>query len=71
MYFQERRSRRNQFRGQVKKRGSGRGYVRGRSKGYDDNTNQNHAPKSVRGRGPRKYDTLKNNNDQPRIRRKQ
>ncbi|XP_026408384.1 protein MLN51 homolog [Papaver somniferum] len=53
--------------GRGKKRGTDRGYVRtNRIRNYDDNNDQNSVPKSVKGRGPRKYEpSARNNGDAP------
>ncbi|OUZ99716.1 Btz domain [Macleaya cordata] len=69
----EKERRKGHFRGRGKKRGTDRGYVRGnRPRTYDDSNNQNHAPKSVRGRGPRKYEPpMKNNSEAPPTQNKQ
>lgn len=65
--YEERRMPKSRFRGRGSKRGrgAGRGYGRGnRPRPYfDDNSNQNSAPKSVRGRGPIRYEPLSNNTD--------
>ncbi|KAI3992424.1 hypothetical protein MKX01_022515, partial [Papaver californicum] len=58
---------RGAYRGRGKKRGTDRGYVRAnRTRNYDDSNDQNSASKSVKGRGPRKYEaTARNNGDAP------
>ncbi|XP_068648676.1 protein MLN51 homolog [Aristolochia californica] len=63
-YDEEKRNRKSHFRGRGRQRGPDqRGYVRGsRSRGYDENINQNCGPKSVRGRGPRRYEPPPKNN---------
>ncbi|XP_058111486.1 protein MLN51 homolog isoform X2 [Magnolia sinica] len=62
-YDEERRNSKGHFRGRGKYRGHDRGYVRGnRSRVYDDGNNQNRNFKSVRGRGPRRYEPPGKNN---------
>ncbi|KAG1346255.1 putative protein MLN51 [Cocos nucifera] len=75
-YDEERRRSKGRFRGRGggKSRGGDRGYARGsRSRAYyDDGGNQNRAPKSVRGRGPRRYEPiLKSNSGSPATQNKQ
>lgn len=64
-YDEGRRNSRGRFRGRGggKNRGRGRGYARGTiSRAYhDDGDNQNQVQKSVKGRGPRRYETLPKN----------
>ncbi|XP_008776943.2 protein MLN51 homolog isoform X2 [Phoenix dactylifera] len=68
-YDEERRRSKGRFRGRGggKSRGSDRGYARGsRSRAYyDDGGNQSRAPKSVRGRGPRRYEPIPKSNSGP------
>uniref|UniRef100_A0A5B7A4Z5 Putative epsin n=1 Tax=Davidia involucrata TaxID=16924 RepID=A0A5B7A4Z5_DAVIN len=60
-YEEGRRTSRGHYRARGKNQGGDRGYQRGnRSKAY--NNNQNHAPKAVRGRGPRRYEPSTTNN---------
>lgn len=55
MYFQGRRGPRGRNRARGRNRGEDHGFVRGnRPKSYNNN-NQMSGPKSVRGRGPRRY----------------
>ncbi|XWS16383.1 hypothetical protein CRYUN_Cryun34aG0082500 [Craigia yunnanensis] len=56
------RSSRGRYRARSKNRGPDHGYPRGsRSKSFGKNNNQNQAPNSLRGRGPRRYEpTMKN-----------
>ncbi|KAI3952900.1 hypothetical protein MKW92_035420 [Papaver armeniacum] len=58
---------RGAYRGSWKETGTDRGYVRtNRIRNYDDNNDQNSVPKSVKGRGPRKYEpSARNNGDAP------
>ncbi|XP_068653476.1 protein MLN51 homolog isoform X2 [Aristolochia californica] len=73
-YDEEKRIRKSHFRGRGRHRGPDqRGYVRGsRSRGYDENNNQNRGPKGVRGRGPRRYEPPpKNNGEIPPAQTKQ
>ncbi|XP_028105721.1 protein MLN51 homolog isoform X2 [Camellia sinensis] len=59
-YEEGTRNSRGNYRARGKNRGIDRGYTRGnKSKAYNNN-NQNNGPKSVRGRGPRRYEPLKN-----------
>ncbi|KAJ6839537.1 tau-tubulin kinase 1-like [Iris pallida] len=62
-----RRNSRGRFRGRGsgRIRGRGRGYARGNvSRPYhDDDNNQNRVQKSVRGRGPRRYESLSKNTE--------
>ncbi|KAI7986711.1 hypothetical protein LOK49_LG14G01853 [Camellia lanceoleosa] len=59
-YEEGTRNSRGNYRARGKNRGVDRGYTRGnKSKAYNNN-NQNNGPKSVRGRGPRRYEPLKN-----------
>ncbi|KAH7652050.1 Btz domain-containing protein [Dioscorea alata] len=58
---EEKRMPRGRFRGRGNRRtrGAGRGYVREKKpQAYNDENNQNRAYRTVRGRGPRRYDTL-------------
>ncbi|KAL5973012.1 hypothetical protein ACLOJK_039819 [Asimina triloba] len=56
-YEEERRRSKGHFRGRGRYRGTDRGYVRGnRSRVYDDNNIQNRDQRTVRGRGPRRYE---------------
>ncbi|XP_057466402.1 protein MLN51 homolog isoform X1 [Actinidia eriantha] len=56
---------RGQYRGRGQSQGADRGYKGNKSKAYNHN-NQNHGPKSVRGRGPRRYEpSNKNNSEAP------
>lgn len=57
-YDEGRRGSRGNYRGRGKNRGTDRGFVRGgnRPKAYNNGNNQNQAPKTVRGRGPRRYE---------------
>ncbi|KAA3455543.1 Protein CASC3 [Gossypium australe] len=66
-HHQEGRSSRGRYRARSKNQGPDHGYPRGsRSKAFGKKNNQNQAPKSVRGRGPRKYEpTMKNSNQAP------
>lgn len=60
--YEERRSSKVQYRGRGRARGTDRGYARGgRSRAYNGSSNQNAAPKTVRGRGPRRYQPLSKN----------
>lgn len=76
--YEERRMPRGRFRGRGggRGRGAGRGYGRGNRPRvyYDGNSNQNRASKSVRGRGPIRYEPLSNSSEippnQPRQQRK-
>lgn len=73
---QERMRSRGRFRGRGggKSRGASRGYGRGsRHRDYSDVVNsQNRTSRTVRGRGPRRYEALpKNNRDIPASRQKQ
>ncbi|KAA8540432.1 hypothetical protein F0562_024649 [Nyssa sinensis] len=69
-YDEGRRTSRGHYRGRGKYRGGDRGYQRGnRSKAY--NNNQNHAPKAVRGRGPRRYEPSTDNSEAPPTQNKQ
>ncbi|KAH9714649.1 protein MLN51-like [Citrus sinensis] len=73
-YNEGRRASRGRYRGRGKNRGSDQAYPRGnRSKAFNNNNNnQSQAPKSVRGRGPRKYEPArKNSNHAPPPRNKQ
>ncbi|XP_010937402.1 protein MLN51 homolog isoform X2 [Elaeis guineensis] len=75
-YDEERRRSKGRFRGRggSKSRGGDRGYARGsRSRAYyDDGGNQNRASKSVRGRGPRRYEPIpKSNSGSPATQNKQ
>ncbi|KAJ0007379.1 hypothetical protein Pint_29905 [Pistacia integerrima] len=73
-YDEGRRSSRGCYRGRGKNRGPDHGYPRGnRSKTFNNNnSNQNQAPKGVRGRGPRRYEPgWKNNNQAPSQQNKQ
>ncbi|KAG1367616.1 protein MLN51 [Cocos nucifera] len=75
-YDEERRRSRGRFRGcgSGKRRGSDRGYARGsRSHAYyGDGGNQSRAPKTVRGRGPKRYEPLlKHNSEIPATQNKQ
>ncbi|KAG8483397.1 hypothetical protein CXB51_022231 [Gossypium anomalum] len=66
-HYQEGRSSRGRYRARSKNQGPDHGYPGGsRSKAFGKKNNQNQAPKSVRGRGPRKYEpTMKNSNQAP------
>ncbi|KAK9677145.1 hypothetical protein RND81_11G123600 [Saponaria officinalis] len=58
-YEEGRRSSRGSNQGRGKTRGTSGGYSRGnRGRGNSGNSNQNAAPKDVRGRGPRRYQPL-------------
>ncbi|KAJ0985599.1 hypothetical protein J5N97_003955 [Dioscorea zingiberensis] len=60
-YDEEKRMSRGRFRGRGNRRtrGMGRGYVREKKpQAYNDSNNQNQASRTVRGRGPRRYETL-------------
>ncbi|KAG9459323.1 hypothetical protein H6P81_003831 [Aristolochia fimbriata] len=73
-YDEEKRNRKSHFRGRGRHRvPEQRGYVRGsRSRGYDENSNQNRGSKGVRGRGPRRYEPpSKNNGEIPPAQTKQ
>ncbi|XP_064950041.1 protein MLN51 homolog isoform X1 [Musa acuminata AAA Group] len=75
-YDEERMRSRGRFRGRGggKSRGASRGYGRGsRHRDYSDVVNsQNRTSRTVRGRGPRRYEALpKNNRDIPASRQKQ
>ncbi|XP_020588174.1 uncharacterized protein LOC110029991 isoform X2 [Phalaenopsis equestris] len=65
--YEERRMRRGRFRGRGtgRGRGAGRGYGRGSTPRayHDDNRNQNRTLKSVRGRGPIRYEPLSNSRE--------
>ncbi|KAK1264533.1 hypothetical protein QJS04_geneDACA021320 [Acorus gramineus] len=71
-HYNERKVSRGRFRGRGKNRVNDHGYIReNRSRVYEDN-NQNWAPKTVRGRGPRRYQPLwKSNNEMPTSQQKQ
>ncbi|KAK6914923.1 Btz domain [Dillenia turbinata] len=66
-YEEGSRNSKGHYRGRGKNRIADRGYGRGgyRSKTYNNASNQNHVPKSVRGRGPRRYEAAKNYNGTP------
>lgn len=71
-YEEGRRTSRGRYRSRGRSRGAERGYGRGNrprltpSNNPNKNNNQNNAPKSVRGRGPRRYQpSFKHNNDAP------
>ncbi|GAB4842018.1 hypothetical protein Ancab_011977 [Ancistrocladus abbreviatus] len=72
-HFEEgRRSSRGHYRGRGRARGTDRGFAsRNRSRTYDRNNNQHLAPKSVRGRGPRRYPFSKGANEMPATQHKQ
>ncbi|KAH9605162.1 hypothetical protein KSS87_023017, partial [Heliosperma pusillum] len=62
-YEEGKRSSKGPYRGRGKARGAGSGYGRGnRVKQFSENSNQNAAPKDVRGRGPRRYQPVMKNN---------
>ncbi|XP_073007797.1 protein MLN51 homolog isoform X1 [Typha latifolia] len=65
-YDEERRRSKGRFRGRGggKTRGTDHGYFRGNRSHthYDDGNNQNQAPRTVRGRGPRRYEPLAKSN---------
>lgn len=68
--FQERRGSRRRFRGRgrSKSQGAEGGYVRGNRyhTSHDEGNNQGRAPRTVRGRGPRRYEPItKNKGDFP------
>lgn len=72
LLFQGRRTSRGRYRGRGRNRGTERGYGRGNrprtfstGNNSNKNNNQNNAPKSVRGRGPRRYQPSFKNNDAP------
>ncbi|GMH15952.1 hypothetical protein Nepgr_017793 [Nepenthes gracilis] len=66
IYFEGRRSSRGYYRGRGKARGMDQGFPRGSRPGScDGNNHQNIAPKTVRGRGPRRYQPLKRKNEAP------
>ncbi|XP_022960000.1 protein MLN51 homolog isoform X1 [Cucurbita moschata] len=59
----ERKTSKGHPRGRGKSRGMDHGYARGnRSRAYNKSNNQNDAPKVVRGRGPRRYESTTDNN---------
>ncbi|XP_057474252.1 protein MLN51 homolog isoform X3 [Actinidia eriantha] len=65
-YEQGTRNSRGQYQGRGKSRGADRGYPKGNKSQAYNNNNQNHGPKSVRGRGPRRYEpSNKNNSEAP------
>ena len=69
--FQGTSNSRGQYRGRGKSQGADRGYKGNTSKAYNHN-NQNHGPKSVRGRRPRRYEpSNKNNSEAPPTQHKQ
>ncbi|GFZ11811.1 CASC3/Barentsz eIF4AIII binding protein [Actinidia rufa] len=71
-YEQGTRNSRGQYQGRGKSRGADRGYPRGNKSQAYNNNNQNHGPKSVRGRGPRRYEpSNKNNSEAPPTQHKQ
>ncbi|KDP37188.1 hypothetical protein JCGZ_06244 [Jatropha curcas] len=73
-YEQGRRGSKGNFRGRgAKNRVPDRGYARrNKSKVFSNGTNQNQAPKGVRGRGPRKYEpTWKSSSQAPPTKNKQ
>ncbi|KAK1259459.1 hypothetical protein QJS04_geneDACA005511 [Acorus gramineus] len=71
--YNERKVFKEHFRGRGKNRANDHGYVReNKTRAYEDNNSQNQAPKTVRGRGPRRYQPLwKNNNEMQTSRKKQ
>ncbi|XP_042521297.1 protein MLN51 homolog [Macadamia integrifolia] len=65
-YEGERRKSKGHYRGHGKNRGVDHGNARGsRSRGYGNGNNQNNSSKSVRGRGPRRYEPPANYNSEP------
>ncbi|XP_043698672.1 protein MLN51 homolog isoform X2 [Telopea speciosissima] len=65
-YEDVRRKSKGNYRGRGKNRGMDHGYTRGsRSRGYDNSSNQNRTSKTVRGRGPRRYEPPAKNNIEP------
>ncbi|XP_043724488.1 protein MLN51 homolog [Telopea speciosissima] len=65
-YEGERRKSKSHYRGPGKNRGTDHGNARGtRSRGYSNSNNQNHSSKSVRGRGPRRYEPPAKYNSEP------
>ncbi|XP_010254186.1 PREDICTED: histone H3.v1-like isoform X2 [Nelumbo nucifera] len=70
---ERRRTSKGYYRGRGKNRGMDRGYTRGnRSRAYENNNNHNRTAKSVRGRGPRRYEpTAKNGTETPPTQNKQ
>ncbi|KAJ7962955.1 CASC3/barentsz eIF4AIII-binding protein [Quillaja saponaria] len=70
-YEEGRRSKAN-YRSRGKSRGVDHGYAQGNRKGYSNSNNQSQVSKSVRGRGPRRYEpTWKNNGQAPQLQSKQ
>ncbi|GMI93825.1 CASC3/Barentsz elF4AIII-binding protein [Hibiscus trionum] len=68
-YKEGRISSRGRYRARIKNRVPDHGYPRGsRSKAFEKNYNQNQAPKTVRGRGPRRYEhSIKNSSQAPPV----
>ncbi|KAM7480425.1 hypothetical protein LguiA_028638 [Lonicera macranthoides] len=65
-YDDGRRAPRVRYRGHGKNRGDDRGFPRGNKSKVYNNNNQNNAAKSVRGRGPRRYQpSFQNNSEAP------
>lgn len=69
--IQRRRGTRGRSRGRGRNRAGDRGYVPGNGlrentdNSTENNNNQNNAPKSVRGRGPRRYQPSSKNKEAP------
>ncbi|KAL6996509.1 hypothetical protein U1Q18_006641 [Sarracenia purpurea var. burkii] len=58
------RNSRGYYRARGKNRGADRGYPRGNKSKVYNNNNENSGPKSVRGRGPRRYEPSKRNSNE-------
>lgn len=72
-YEEGRRNSKGNYRGRGRNRTTDRGYARGnRSRSYNDNNIQVQVPRTVRGRGPRRYEPLtKNRSEAPPTQTKQ
>ncbi|KAK1282918.1 hypothetical protein QJS10_CPB22g00965 [Acorus calamus] len=63
--YNERKVFKRRFRGRGKNRANDHGYVgENKTRAYEDNNSQNQAPKTVRGRGPRRYQPLRKSNNE-------